>query len=125
AGSDELAAGARELRGWAADWLARWRVAPEAGYAPELRRLNDWLAGASVRRQMARRGSHLVLFEQRTADGPNDLLGELARHIAELLVNAEPALVKQCDGAGCTLWFLDRTKGHRRRFCSVAACGNR
>ena len=125
AGVDQLAARARELRGWAADWLARWRVAPGASYAPELRRLNDWLAGASVRRQLARRGDRFVLVEQRAADGPDDLLGELARHIAELVMNAEPALVKRCDGAGCTLWFLDRTKGHRRRFCSVAACGNR
>jgi predicted RNA-binding Zn ribbon-like protein len=35
------------------------------------------------------------------------------------------SLVKQCAGPGCTLWFLDRTKAHARRFCSAAACGNR
>nr|WP_254214234.1 CGNR zinc finger domain-containing protein [Burkholderia multivorans] len=23
------------------------------------------------------------------------------------------------------LWFLDRTKSHRRRWCSKALCGNR
>jgi predicted RNA-binding Zn ribbon-like protein len=33
--------------------------------------------------------------------------------------------VKRCEGAECTLWFVDRTKAHRRRFCSATACGNR
>jgi predicted RNA-binding Zn ribbon-like protein len=28
-------------------------------------------------------------------------------------------------GAGCTLWFVDRTKAHRRIFCSATTCGNR
>jgi predicted RNA-binding Zn ribbon-like protein len=23
------------------------------------------------------------------------------------------------------LWFFDRTKSHRRRWCSMAVCGNR
>ncbi|NEJ40784.1 CGNR zinc finger domain-containing protein, partial [Rhizobium ruizarguesonis] len=25
----------------------------------------------------------------------------------------------------CTLFFLDTTKSHRRRWCSMALCGNR
>ena len=37
----------------------------------------------------------------------------------------DPALLKACAGADCTLWFLDRTKAHRRMFCSATACGNR
>lgn len=122
---DELASEARRLRGWAAGWIARWRADPDQRYEAELRRLNEWLDGAELRRRVARRDGRIALDEERRADTPGAILGALALAIAELVVNEQPELVKRCDGAACTLWFLDRTKGHRRRFCSAAACGNR
>ncbi len=33
------------------------------------------------------------------------------------------AAVRECAGATCDLFFLDRTPGHTRRFCSPATCG--
>ncbi|HKN11149.1 MAG TPA: CGNR zinc finger domain-containing protein, partial [Pseudomonadota bacterium] len=33
--------------------------------------------------------------------------------------------VKACEGHACTLMFVDRTRGRARRWCSMAACGNR
>jgi predicted RNA-binding Zn ribbon-like protein len=53
------------------------------------------------------------------------LLGPIALELARLVTHEDPALVKACAGAECTLWFLDRTKAHRRTFCSATACGNR
>jgi predicted RNA-binding Zn ribbon-like protein len=33
--------------------------------------------------------------------------------------------VRRCEGVDCVLWFYDRTKAHRRRWCSMEGCGNR
>jgi hypothetical protein len=30
-----------------------------------------------------------------------------------------------CEAGNCSLWFLDVSKGHARRWCSMAICGNR
>ncbi|MGX9430920.1 MULTISPECIES: CGNR zinc finger domain-containing protein [Bradyrhizobium] len=33
--------------------------------------------------------------------------------------------MKACEGPPCTLLFVDRTRGHVRRWCSITICGNR
>jgi len=33
--------------------------------------------------------------------------------------------VKACQNPQCVLLFYDTTKNHARRWCSMAACGNR
>jgi predicted RNA-binding Zn ribbon-like protein len=53
------------------------------------------------------------------------LLGPVAEAVAQLLVEGDFDLVKQCEHPDCILWFYDRTKAHRRRWCSMALCGNR
>lgn len=52
-------------------------------------------------------------------------LGPLAEAVAQLLAEADFALVRQCEHPDCILWFVDRTKAHKRRWCSMAVCGNR
>lgn len=49
----------------------------------------------------------------------------LARSAAEFLASADLSLIKSCEGSGCILLFYDTTKSHTRRWCSMAACGNR
>lgn len=53
------------------------------------------------------------------------LLGPVAEATAQLLVEGDFHLVKQCAHPDCIVWFYDRTKAHKRRWCSMAACGNR
>jgi predicted RNA-binding Zn ribbon-like protein len=53
------------------------------------------------------------------------LLGPLAQAVAQLLVDGDFDLVRQCEHPECVLWFHDRTKAHKRRWCSMALCGNR
>lgn len=53
------------------------------------------------------------------------LLGPVAEAVAELLVEGDFTCVKQCEHPDCILWFYDRTKAHKRRWCSMALCGNR
>jgi len=56
---------------------------------------------------------------------PAELLVPIASAMADLLSQGETQLVRRCENPVCTLWFYDRTKGHRRRWCSQAVCGNR
>ena len=122
---DDLASEARKLREWARAWLERWRAAPDRGYAKELASLNKLLEGASFDREVVAEGGVMSLRTRPRIGSDRELLGLLAAQIANLLTQEQADLVKSCAGPGCTLWFLDRTKAHRRLFCSPAVCGNR
>lgn len=54
-----------------------------------------------------------------------NLLRRLAEAAAELLENAPAERLRRCSGQGCVLLFLDVSKTGRRRWCSMAGCGNR
>ncbi|MDV6318252.1 CGNR zinc finger domain-containing protein [Chromohalobacter sp. HP20-39] len=53
------------------------------------------------------------------------LLQPVAQALAELLTEEDLQLVKECQASDCVLLFHDQTKSHRRRWCSMASCGNR
>ena len=53
------------------------------------------------------------------------LLAAIARSAAELIVEGQSAPVKRCSNAGCRLFFYDDSRTRRRRWCSMAVCGNR
>jgi predicted RNA-binding Zn ribbon-like protein len=122
---DHAAAEARKVREWARNWLARSRAAPRADYAEELGALNRLLAREARRLEVVESGKGLNLVDQLRIDSAETLLGLVAAQIAALITKEDLSLVKTCAGPGCTLWFLDRTKAHRRLFCSAATCGNR
>lgn len=67
----------------------------------------------------------LVLKKHRHQSSAKDLLVPIAEAIADLIVNADFSLVRQCECPDCSLWFYDRTKSHKRRWCDMAICGNR
>jgi predicted RNA-binding Zn ribbon-like protein len=56
---------------------------------------------------------------------PHMLLLPIAEAIGDLVCGKDFTLVRQCEGPTCTLWFHDVSKGHARRWCSMAVCGNR
>jgi predicted RNA-binding Zn ribbon-like protein len=124
-GVDAAAAEAREFREWAREWLLRWRRAPAANYTKELETLNQWLAHETQHREVivTDKGPEWIVHSH--ADSAEEILALLAAQIAAFVVEEDASLLKTCAGPGCTLWFLDRTKAHRRLFCSNAACGNR
>jgi predicted RNA-binding Zn ribbon-like protein len=67
-------------------------------------------------------------FEKRFRADFNDpgrLLTPIAEAAADLLCYGNFAYLKKCEGADCVLHFYDTTKNHSRRWCSMAACGNR
>jgi predicted RNA-binding Zn ribbon-like protein len=113
------------VREWMREWIARWRAAPRADYTAELRRLNALLARAACHRELAPSRSGLQLSERWRVETADALIAPSAARAASLVSEVAPALVKRCAGAGCSLWFVDRTKAHKRIFCSASACGNR
>jgi predicted RNA-binding Zn ribbon-like protein len=122
---DDAAAEARAVREWARGWLPRWREAPRGEHRRELAELNRLLERVPFHRAVVAGESGPGLVDRAHVANPAALIGLVATQLAALLTTEDPVLLKECAGAGCSLWFLDRTKAHRRLFCSAAACGNR
>lgn len=122
---DAAATEARALREWARAWLLCWREAPQGPWAAELRELNGWLARGPRHAEVVAAGARMTLVDRYRFENADELTALPAAQIAALVTVEQPALLKHCAGPDCTLWFLDRTKAHRRLFCSASACGNR
>jgi predicted RNA-binding Zn ribbon-like protein len=70
------------------------------------------------------KGSWSLQFVARES-GLDWLLAALARSAAELLVEGPRAPIRRCANPSCRLFFYDDSRTHRRRWCSMAVCGNR
>jgi predicted RNA-binding Zn ribbon-like protein len=57
--------------------------------------------------------------------GTERIIGPLAWAALDLLRGDELARLKQCPPDDCRWLFIDRTKNNSRRWCSMAACGDR
>jgi predicted RNA-binding Zn ribbon-like protein len=122
---DETAAEARRVREWLREWLTRWRQAPQADYSDELATLNRLMAREAPRSEVVASDEGLKIIARWHLSSADSILALIASHIATLITQESPDLLKSCAGPDCTLWFIDRTKAHRRVFCSPATCGNR
>ena len=58
-------------------------------------------------------------------EGLEWLLAAIARSAADLLVEGYEAPIRRCANPSCRLFFYDDSRTHRRRWCSMATCGNR
>ncbi|HXP65452.1 MAG TPA: CGNR zinc finger domain-containing protein [Steroidobacteraceae bacterium] len=122
---ERLAAEARELREWFRGFVEKHAGRPlKPSVAAGLRPLNELLQRGQIHIQISA-GAPLVLDEVQNWRAADALLQPIARAMADVLVNADFTHVGHCEGAQCTLWFLDVSKSHRRRWCSMSVCGNR
>lgn len=88
--------------------------------------LNAYLArGRQDVQLVSERGGGLRVINVFGRATPEQLLTPVALSGAELLATGDFALVRKCGSEECVLQFYDRTKSHRRRWCSMATCGNR
>jgi predicted RNA-binding Zn ribbon-like protein len=56
----------------------------------------------------------------------NQVIWPIARAAAELLTSDLLDRVRECeDDRGCGYLFIDTTRNHSRRWCSMESCGNR
>ncbi|MDB5978503.1 MAG: hypothetical protein JWR07_5263 [Nevskia sp.] len=98
----------------------------KAGNVGDVAPLNRVLALGSAYRELvwSKRQEPVVELRRRVASA-EALLVPVAEAVAALLAQGDFALVRRCESSDCTLWFHDHTKSHRRRWCSMAQCGNR
>jgi predicted RNA-binding Zn ribbon-like protein len=117
-----LANAALQLRKSARNLVERRK----AGTSGDASVLNRVLAlGRSHQQLVWKKGHAPELRRLRDESTPEAALVPIAEAIAELLVEGDFDLVRKCESEDCTLLFIDRTKSHRRRWCSMAVCGNR
>ena len=131
---DAVAARARALREWLRGFVQRHRgKSLSRSTEAELEPLNGLLARDRTFTQLVVRSkadthegeAALKLVARRRWQSADDLLLPIAQSIAELVCTADFAEIKKCEGSACVLHFLDTTRGGRRRWCSMAVCGNR
>lgn len=53
------------------------------------------------------------------------LVGFVAADAVNLFATVEGARIKECAQPRCGMVFVDSSRGNRRRWCSMATCGNR
>ncbi|HEY1996991.1 CGNR zinc finger domain-containing protein [Paraburkholderia sp.] len=98
----------------------------KSGKKVDINALNAYLMRGRYRVELVRRpDGTLEVRHEHEKDTPEQLLMQVAEAAAELLATGDFDLVRKCEAEDCVLWFYDRTKAHRRRWCSMALCGNR
>ncbi|WP_441251112.1 CGNR zinc finger domain-containing protein [Kitasatospora sp. McL0602] len=83
--------------------------------------LNAVLGHGRVRRELSAAGP----LETVETDAPEWLAAWLAADDYLDLLRQGEHRIKQCSGPTCVLRFFDTSQNGRRRWCSMAACGNR
>jgi predicted RNA-binding Zn ribbon-like protein len=88
----------------------------------DLHALNDWARRPRPAPQLDRRLSR-KWASARTIEGA---LALIACEAIELLSGPERLLIRECAAApACSLLYLDRSRGGRRRWCQMERCGSR
>jgi predicted RNA-binding Zn ribbon-like protein len=126
---DKIADQARSLREWFRDFVRRHRGHPlTTDSLAELEPLNRLLdrdeAFTQLVSESTRRGPFKLQAVRRWRN-PDALLFPVGEALARLVCSEDFSHVKACEGPACTLLFADHTRGHARRWCSMAICGNR
>jgi predicted RNA-binding Zn ribbon-like protein len=99
-----------------------------SGNLPEPRDQQDVNAVISDARSRAILQHERGAFSWVFADGPDDAnlpLWVVSLSFADLLSSRLLQDVRQCGGPECGWLFLDSSRNHKRRWCSMAGCGNR
>jgi predicted RNA-binding Zn ribbon-like protein len=124
---DAMAAQARELREWFRGFVGARKGRPlAAGDLLELELLNRLLERDERHGALVTGDDGAFEFRERRRWGsPESLLMPIAEALARLVCDEDFTYVKACEGPRCTLLFADHTRGHARRWCSMAVCGNR
>ena len=90
-----------------------------------VRCVNDWIAAGPHRPALRLEAGMPVLRAPRAARTPRGALALIAVDAAELLGTGLRERLRICPGPGCRGRFLDDSPAARRRWCSMAVCGNR
>jgi predicted RNA-binding Zn ribbon-like protein len=98
----------------------------KAGKTPDLSDLNAFLLAAQSHPQLTWTKSKSASVKTiQSVDTAEQILAPVSLKAAELFSGADFRRVRRCDDPTCVHWFYDQTKPGRRRWCSMATCGNR
>ena len=127
---DKVADQARALREWFRAFVRKHMGRPLTPKAMrELGPLNALLERGEMFSRIAVRpdsdGDRLELQTMRLWRSPESLLLPIGEALARCVCDEDFADIRACEGASCTLVFVDRTRRRGRRWCSMALCGNR
>jgi predicted RNA-binding Zn ribbon-like protein len=117
-------AGALALRE-AISALVTATVVGDSAPAAAVRCVNTWLALRPQRPVLHLEAGVPVLGPAPAARTPRGVLAMIAADAAELLGTDLRERLRICPGPGCRGRFLDDSPAGRRRWCSMAVCGNR
>ena len=127
---DKVANQARNLREWFRTFVREHKGKQlKPGALAELEPLNRLLErDEGYSRVVARQADEGEVFDfqpMRKWRSPEALLLPVGEALGRFVCTEDFSNVKACEGPSCTLLFADHTRGHRRRWCSMALCGNR
>jgi len=127
---DKVADQARRLREWFRGFVVQHKGRPlTVEDFPQLEPLNRLLDREdSISRIVPRVSGGKAPFELRIIrrwQTPEALLLPIGEALAQLVCTEDFSNLRACEGPACTLLFADHTRGHARRWCRMAVCGNR
>ncbi len=102
------------------DTIRRIIIHPDEASNEDLATLNH--ARASAVGPIHRMGDRLQIDPGPSLDW---IIRSIADSTAELMLTTERSRIKLCHGERCGWLFLDESPNNRRRWCSMADCGNR
>jgi predicted RNA-binding Zn ribbon-like protein len=92
---------------------------------PGLNRLARVFQSCRLKQTLVMQGREVRWTWDRNAGNVDFLLYPVLTAAVDLLVSSSHGLVRECAGEGCGWLFLDRSNAGKRRWCSMADCGNR
>ena len=127
---NKVADQARHLREWFRGFVRKHKGRPlTAKSLAELEPLNRLLEREESFHRIAAapKGEKAPLRFQKARRWrtPDALLSPIGEALAQFVCTEDFKDVKACEGPACTLLFADHTRGRKRRWCSMALCGNR
>jgi len=123
---DKVAGKARDLREWFRGFVRSHRGHAITGETiGQLEPLNRLLERDEAFSRIVLAEGRLTLQPTRRWRSPGALLLPIGEALAQFVSTEDFTQVKACEGPACTLLFADHTRGHARRWCSMALCGNR
>lgn len=87
--------------------------------------INSTLRAALPNLELGVRGGGCCWRWSEASTASDRIVWPVARSAADLLTGEMVELLRECAGEGCSWLFLDQSRNHRRKWCSMSSCGNR
>ncbi|MFI4921148.1 MAG: CGNR zinc finger domain-containing protein [Gammaproteobacteria bacterium] len=91
----------------------------------DLAEVNRAVKKAQAELELVPVAGHFHLAWRETGAGPEQILWRLARAVVDLMTSDDLLTLRVCAGDACGWLFLDKSRNHLRRWCSMSDCGNR